>query len=136
MRVKQNPQNNAPRFDGSGDISIYLVLFEKQMSRLSVFKENSVMYLLGLLQLEFVNIERIESCIQRNQDGYDYEKYHLLKPVKLTTEEFRQKCLLHRNQQSANWQDFVFQLRNYFGEWIQGINVDNFEKVKELIITD
>ena len=52
------------------------------------------------------------------------------------TEEYRQKILSHRKQQSANWWDFAFELRNYFDEWIQGMNVDNFENLKELIIAD
>ena len=69
-------------------------------------------------------------------NDYDHVKNLLLKRFKLTTEEFRQKFLSHKKQQSANWRDFAFELRSYFDEWIQGMNVDNFENLKELIITD
>ena len=39
IRVKQNPHNLMPRFHGSGDISNYLTLFEKQVRHLNVLKE-------------------------------------------------------------------------------------------------
>ena len=80
IRVKQNPQNIIPQFDGSGDISIYLVLFEKQMSHLNVPKENWVMYLLGLLPLEFVNTVLKESDPASND--YNHVKNLLLKRFK------------------------------------------------------
>ena len=88
IRVKQNSQNIIPRFDGLGDVSIYLALFEKQMPRFNVPKKNWVMYLLGLLPLEFVNVVPKESDPASN--NYDHVKNLLQKHFKLTTEELRQ----------------------------------------------
>ena len=55
IRAKQNPENIIPRLDGSGDISIYLALFEKQMLRINIHKVHCITFLLELLSLDFVN---------------------------------------------------------------------------------
>ena len=71
------------------------------MSYLNVPKENWVMYLLGLLPLEFVNTVLKES--DPASKDYDHVKILLLKHFKLTIEAFQQKFLLERKQQSTNW---------------------------------
>lgn len=43
-------------FDGRGDISVYLALLEKQISRMNIVNENWVMHLLSWLLLGIVNI--------------------------------------------------------------------------------
>lgn len=59
-------------FDETRDISVYLALFERQITRINVVKENWVMYLLSLLLLEIVNIVAREPDTIAN--NYDYVK--------------------------------------------------------------
>ncbi|GBM23045.1 hypothetical protein AVEN_67025-1 [Araneus ventricosus] len=92
-----------PRYDIGSDISVYLLLFERQISRIDILKENWVTHFLPLLPLEIVNIVAREPDPKANE--YDYR-------------------------------DFPFELQNYFEEWVSGLNIETFEDLKELLVTD
>ncbi|GBM32223.1 hypothetical protein AVEN_131612-1 [Araneus ventricosus] len=67
---------------------------------------------------------------------YDKIKALLLNIYKLTPERFRQ---LFTNQNKApenTWTDFVYEIKNYFHEWIRGVNVRTFEELSNLMITE
>ncbi|GBM64321.1 hypothetical protein AVEN_25934-1 [Araneus ventricosus] len=42
----------------------------------------------------------------------------------------------HSKNADGTWEDFVYELRTYFQEWIKGLEVENFEQLCDLIITD
>lgn len=60
------------QFDDTGDISVYLALFEKQVCRMNIIKENWVLYLLSLLP------PKIKNILSRDRDpaanDFDNEK--------------------------------------------------------------
>ncbi|GBL95841.1 hypothetical protein AVEN_227095-1 [Araneus ventricosus] len=73
---------------------------------------------------------------EENFDNYNYIKGVLLKRFKLSPEEFRKKFLHHQKNSEKSWLEFTFEISNYFQEWIEGLKIDSFEKLKNLIITD
>ncbi|GBN87041.1 hypothetical protein AVEN_157582-1 [Araneus ventricosus] len=60
----------------------------------------------------------------------------MLKRFKLSPEEFRKKFLHHQKNSKKSWREFTLEISNYFQEWIEGLKIDSFEKLKNLIITD
>ncbi|GFY40523.1 uncharacterized protein TNIN_134251 [Trichonephila inaurata madagascariensis] len=69
-------------------------------------------------------------------DDYDYIKGLLLKRFKLSAEIFRQKFVKHQRNPAQSWRDFVFEITSYFEEWLRGLAVNDFEGLKNLMITD
>ncbi|GFV30193.1 uncharacterized protein TNCV_96701 [Trichonephila clavipes] len=122
------------RFDLKEDISLYLKLFERQAQRLNIDQENWVSHLLGLLPTEVSHI------IAREPDNkgncYEHVKNLLLKRFKLTPEKFRQLFVTHQKAPERTWIDFYHELNTYFNGWIDGLKIDTFNKLTDLIITD
>ncbi|GBN48968.1 hypothetical protein AVEN_107652-1 [Araneus ventricosus] len=63
-------------------------------------------------------------------------KQILLKRYKFSDEMFRQMFIKHSKNADGTWKDFVYDLRTYFQEWIKGLDVENFDQLCDLIITD
>ncbi|GFU74636.1 SCAN box domain-containing protein [Trichonephila clavipes] len=86
-----------PDFDPKqSDISLYLVIFERQAKRASIEKKEWVGQLLGLLPLEIVQFIAREP--EEQAENYDYVKKLLLKRFKLSPEVFRQKFVQHQKK--------------------------------------
>ncbi|GFX05763.1 retrovirus-related Pol polyprotein from transposon gypsy [Trichonephila clavipes] len=122
------------RFDLKEDISLYLKLFERQAQRLNIDQENWVSHLLGLLPTEVSHIIAREPDDKAN--SYDHVKDLLLKRFKLTPEKFRQLFVTHQKASERTWIDFYHELNTYFNGWIDGLKIDTFNKLSDLIITD
>ncbi|GFY36693.1 tigger transposable element-derived protein 1 [Trichonephila clavipes] len=122
------------RFDLKEDISLYLKLFERQAQRLNIDQENWVSHLLGLLPTEVSHIIAREPDDQAN--SYEHVKDLLLKRFKLTPEKFRQLFVTHQKASERTWIDFYHELNTYFNGWIDGLKIDTFNKLSDLIITD
>ncbi|GFS77480.1 uncharacterized protein TNCV_320521 [Trichonephila clavipes] len=122
------------RFDLKEDISLYLKLFERQAQRLSIDQENWVSHLLGLLPTEVSHIIAREPDDRAN--SYEHVKDLLLKRFKLTPEKFRQLFVTHQIASERTWIDFYHELNTYFNGWIDGLKIDTFNKLSDLIITD
>ncbi|GFX64749.1 uncharacterized protein TNCV_4682241 [Trichonephila clavipes] len=122
------------RFDSKEDISLYLKLFERQAQRLNINQENWVSHLLGLLPTE------VSHNIAREPDdkanSYEHVKDLLLKRFKLTPEKFRQLFVPHQKAPERTWIDFYHELNTYFNGWIDGLKIDTFNKLSDLIITN
>lgn len=116
------------------DISLYLVIFERQAKRAKIDKRDWVSYLMRLLPLDIVQLIARES--EEEASDYDYIKKLLLKRFKLSPEIFRQKFVSHQKENNSTWKDFVFESRNYLEEWLEGLGVRDFEALKDLMITD
>ncbi|GBN70333.1 hypothetical protein AVEN_217675-1 [Araneus ventricosus] len=124
-----------PSFDSkNGDIALFLSLFERQAKRAQIDTKDWVSGLLMLLPSDIVQLIARES--EENFDNYNYIKGVLLKRFKLSPEEFRKKFLHHQKNSEKSWREFTFEISNYFQEWIEGLKIDSFEKLKNLIITD
>ncbi|GFY33373.1 uncharacterized protein TNCV_1898251 [Trichonephila clavipes] len=116
------------------DISLYLKLFERQAQRLNIDQENWVSHLLGLLPTEVSHIIAREPDDKAN--SYEHVKDLLLKSFKLTPEKFRQLFVTHQKAPERTWIDFYHELNTYFNGWIDGLKIDTFNKLSDLIITD
>ncbi|GFV59627.1 uncharacterized protein TNCV_228681 [Trichonephila clavipes] len=122
------------RSDLKEDISLYLKLFERQAQRLNIDQENWVSHLLGLLPTEVSHIIAREPDDKAN--SYEHIKDLLLKRFKLTPEKFRQLFVTHQKAPERTWIDFYHELNTYFNGWIDGLKIDTFKKLSDLIITD
>ncbi|GFU22781.1 CCHC-type domain-containing protein [Trichonephila clavipes] len=49
---------------------------------------------------------------------------------------FRQKFVKHQRNPAQSCRDFVFEITSYYEEWLGGLGVDDFEGLKNLMITD
>ncbi|GFU26215.1 uncharacterized protein TNCV_5106371 [Trichonephila clavipes] len=69
-------------------------------------------------------------------NSYEHVKDLLLKHFKLTPEKFRQLFVTHQKAPERTWIDFYHELNTYFNGWIDGLKIDTFNKLSDLIITD
>ncbi|GFX52434.1 retrovirus-related Pol polyprotein from transposon 297 [Trichonephila clavipes] len=128
-------QKLLPIFDPkTTDITIYLHLFERQLTFLKVPIQQWVVYLVGLLPTEVSNLITKESFA----DAQDYYKVKqiLLKRFKLSAEKFRQMFSRHTKDPVKTWRDFYFDLQTYFDGWLKESKVTTLEELKDLIVAD
>ncbi|GFW95198.1 retrovirus-related Pol polyprotein from transposon opus [Trichonephila clavipes] len=104
-----------------GDISFYLILFERQARRVHIKEEDWVTNLVGLLPLEMANLIAREP--EEKANDYEHIKCMLLKRFKLSPEAFKVKFKRHCKSAENTWRDFGFELANYFNEWISGLKI-------------
>ncbi|GFS71320.1 SCAN box domain-containing protein [Trichonephila clavipes] len=124
-----------PDFDPKqSDISLYLVIFERQAKRASIEKKEWVGQLLGLLPLEIVQFIAREP--EEQAENYDYVKKLLLKRFKLSPEVFWQKFVQHQKKSDSTWKDFTFEITNYLDEWLIGLEINTFQDLKDLMVVD
>ncbi|GFW31512.1 retrovirus-related Pol polyprotein from transposon opus [Trichonephila clavipes] len=97
-----------------GDISFYLILFERQARRVHIKEEDWVTNLFGLLPLEMANLIAREP--EENANNYEHIKGMLLKRFKWSPEAFKIKFKRHCKSAENTWRDFGFELANYFNE--------------------
>ncbi|GFS90827.1 protein NYNRIN [Trichonephila clavipes] len=117
-----------------GDISFYLILFERQARRVHIKEEDWVTNLVGLLLLEMANLIAREP--EEKANDYEHIKGMLLKRFKLSPEAFKVKFKRHCKSAKNTWQDFGFELANYFNEWISGLKIYDFDRLKQLVIVE
>ncbi|GFY19369.1 uncharacterized protein TNCV_4127561 [Trichonephila clavipes] len=91
-------------------------------------------------QSKLVTDGSISHHIAREPDDkancYELVKDLLLKRFKLTPEKFRQLFVTHQKAPERTWIDFYHELNTYFNGWIDGLKIDTFKKLSDLIITD
>ncbi|GFX16957.1 hypothetical protein TNCV_2519341 [Trichonephila clavipes] len=124
-----------PIFDPkTTDVTIFLDLFERQLTFLKVPIQQWVVYLVGLLPTEVSNLITKESFA----DAQDYYKVKqiLLKRFKLSAEKFRQMFSRHTKDPVKTWRDFYFDLQTYFDGWLKESKVTTLEELKDLIVAD
>ncbi|GFV81312.1 uncharacterized protein TNCV_4773381 [Trichonephila clavipes] len=84
--------------------------------------------------------DEVSHIIARELDdkanSYEHVKDLLLKRFKLTSEKFRQLFVTHQKAPERTWMDFYHELNTYFNGWIDGLKIDTFNKLSDLIITD
>lgn len=133
--TEKNLKKLIPEFNPERtDISLYLILFERQAKRIKIPKENWVSHLIGLLPVDIISI--IARQPETESEDYDNIKSILLKKFKLNPESFRQKFVNHQKLPAVNWEDFAYEIRNYLNEWLIGLSVNTFEELKDLLVAD
>ncbi|GFX34210.1 uncharacterized protein TNCV_2894171 [Trichonephila clavipes] len=124
-----------PIFDPkTTDVTIFLDLFERQLTFLKVPVPQWVVYLVGPLPTEVSNLITKESVV----DAQDYYKVKqiLLKRFKLSAEKYRQMFSRHTKDPVKTWRDFYFDLQTYFDGWLKESKVTTLEELKNLIVAD
>ncbi|GFX50508.1 retrovirus-related Pol polyprotein from transposon opus [Trichonephila clavipes] len=116
------------------DISFYLILFERQARRVHIKVEDWVTNLVGLMPLEMANLIAREP--EEKANDYEHIKGMLLKRFKLSPEAFKIKFKRHCKSAENTWRDFEFELANYFNEWISGLKIYDFDRLKQLVIVE
>ncbi|GBM73158.1 hypothetical protein AVEN_30046-1 [Araneus ventricosus] len=123
------------KFDSQNtDISLYLTLFERQTRAAGIEEEDWVSQLISLLPLELAQIIIKEPEEQMRE--YTNVKKVLSDRFKMKPETFRVKFTQHQRRPGALWKELVFELRNYFDGWVDGLNVKDFKGLKDLMIAD
>ncbi|GFX35918.1 retrovirus-related Pol polyprotein from transposon 297 [Trichonephila clavipes] len=124
-----------PDFDPKqSDISLYLVIFERQAKRASIERKSGWGNYWVLLPLEIVQFIAREP--EEQAENYDYVKKLLLKRFKLSPEVFRQKFVQHQKKSDSTWKDFTFEIANYLDEWLIGLEINTFQDLKDLMVVD
>lgn len=114
------------------EISLYLSLFERQARVAGIEEEEWVSQLIALLPLE-ISQNLIKEPEEKMSD-YQYMKKVLLSRFKMKPEACRIKFT--SLQKTTTWKDLVFDLRTYLNHWLEGMEVVNFETLKELLVAD
>ncbi|GFX95989.1 retrovirus-related Pol polyprotein from transposon opus [Trichonephila clavipes] len=73
---------------------------------------------------------------EEKANDYEHIKGMLLKRFKLSPEAFKIKFKRHCKSAENIWRDFGFELANYFNEWISGLKIYDFDRLKQLVIVE
>ncbi|GBL81172.1 hypothetical protein AVEN_120022-1 [Araneus ventricosus] len=123
------------KFDSQNtDIFLYLTLFERQARAVGIEEEEWVTQIISLLPLELAQIIIKEP--EKQMREYTNVKKDLLDRFKMKPEALRVKFTQNQRRPGALWKELVFELRNYFDGWIEGLNVKDFKGLKDLMIAD
>ncbi|GFW02124.1 uncharacterized protein TNCV_4854641 [Trichonephila clavipes] len=102
-------------------------------------KESDTKFLVKEIS-KFIHRFDLKEDITREPDdkanSYEHVQDLLLKRFKLTPEKFRQLFVTHQKAPERTWIDFYHALNTYFNGWIDGLKIDTFKKLSDLIITD
>ncbi|GBN81660.1 hypothetical protein AVEN_217038-1 [Araneus ventricosus] len=111
-----------PRFNPKeDDVSLFLVLFERQARIMNIPAENQVTQLISLLPPDIVQLIVREQ--EEDAKKFEYIKALLLQRFKLSAEKFRQLFNKHQKASESTWYDFYYELKNYLEGWLNGLNV-------------
>ncbi|GFW68410.1 transposable element Tcb2 transposase [Trichonephila clavipes] len=97
-------------------------------------------------------IENVRDALGRQVAGRNYPPTNKNTLIRALTEEwdklpqqlldnvaqkkFRQLFVTHQKASERTWIDFYHELNTYFNGWIDGLKIDTFNKLSDLIITD
>ncbi|GFS59037.1 stress response protein nst1 [Trichonephila clavipes] len=73
---------------------------------------------------------------EKDAADYEFVKKLLLQRFKLSPEKFRQLSVKHQKNPDVTWKDFYYEIRNFCEEWLNGLDIQTFEDLKDLLITD
>ncbi|GBL95801.1 hypothetical protein AVEN_723-1 [Araneus ventricosus] len=113
---------------------MYLALFECQARTAGIEETEWVPQLISLLPLDLAQII-IKEPEEKMQDYLNVKEVVLYR-FKMKPETFRLKFTQHQRKTGALWREFVFELRNYLDGWLDGLDVRDFENLKNLMISD
>ncbi|GFV26833.1 uncharacterized protein TNCV_3455041 [Trichonephila clavipes] len=90
---------------------------------------------------ERLRFEQLRLDEKKRKDEFELEKLRIQTQSKLgadTSKEkkFRQLFVTHQKAPERTWIDFYHELNTYFNGWIDGLKIDTFDKLSDLVITD
>ncbi|GFX57436.1 uncharacterized protein TNCV_3138551 [Trichonephila clavipes] len=56
--------------------------------------------------------------------------------VQVNRRKFRELFSRHRKSPNGKWKDYYFEIRAYFGGWLNELKIDSFDGLKNLMIAD
>ncbi|GBM59023.1 hypothetical protein AVEN_19295-1, partial [Araneus ventricosus] len=134
-RSRREIKHLMQKFDAQmTDISLYLTLFERQARAAGIEEDEWESQLISLLLFESAQIIIKEPEEQMRE--YVNVKQVLLDQFKMKPETFRLKFTQHQRRSGALWKELVFELRNYFEGWIDGLDIKDFKSLKDLMIAN
>ncbi|GFW09824.1 retrovirus-related Pol polyprotein from transposon opus [Trichonephila clavipes] len=134
-QIKIDLHKLIPKFDSKfDDISLFLISFERQAKILNLPKICWVTHLISILPSEIVGLIAREP--EKDAADYEFVKKLLLQRFKLSSEKFRQLFVKHQKNPDGTWKDFYYEIRNFCEEWLNGLDIQTFEDLKDLLITD
>ncbi|GFX78166.1 CCHC-type domain-containing protein [Trichonephila clavipes] len=134
-QIKIDLHKLIPKFDSKfDDISLFLISFERQAKILNLPKICWVTHLISILPSEIVGLIAREP--EKDAADYEFVKKLLLQRFKLSPEKFRQLFVKHQKNPDGTWKDFYYEIRNFCEEWLNGLDIQTFEDLKVLLITD
>ncbi|GBN38697.1 hypothetical protein AVEN_249493-1 [Araneus ventricosus] len=116
------------------DVSLFLTVFKRQADKLGIPDEELVTQLISVLPANMT--ELIIRDTGNDTDDFEVVKKILLERFRLSTDAYRVKYMTHQKGVNSLWKDLVFELNSYFNGWLEGAEVDTFEKLKDLMIAD
>ncbi|GFS89298.1 retrovirus-related Pol polyprotein from transposon opus [Trichonephila clavipes] len=126
--------NGFRRERGILKVKEYKNTYQLDSRRVHIKEEDWVTNLVGLLPLEMANSIAREP--EEKANDYEHIKGMLLKRFKLSPEAFKVKFKSHCKSAENTWRDFGFELANYFNEWILGLKIYDFDRLKQLVIVE
>ncbi|GFX25118.1 CCHC-type domain-containing protein [Trichonephila clavipes] len=134
-QIKIDLHKLIPKFDSKfDDISLFLISYEHQAKILNLPKICWVTHLISILPSEIVGLIAREP--EKDAADYEFVKKLLLQRFKLSPEKFRQLFVKHQKNPDGTWKDFYYEIRNFCEEWLNGLDIQTFEDLKDLLITD
>lgn len=124
-----------PKYDEKHDeMGLYLINFERRAEMAQVPKKDWVAYLLAVLPAELSNMLAREEPSDAN--NYDFVKSIILKRYKLNSEKLKQCFYRHPKSHDKSWRNYAQELSSYFTQWISELNIETFQQLKDLIVTE
>ncbi|CAL1262712.1 unnamed protein product [Larinioides sclopetarius] len=86
--------------------------------------------------LETLKTTRLEEERKTKEAKQILEEKELENAFQLKKLQLEQKFNNHTKSAESNWTDFLYELRNYFEEWLKGLEVKTFSDLSDLIVTE
>lgn len=132
---KGDIQSLIPKFESEdGEITLFFVLFERQMKFLEIPENMWVTHLINSVPRDVARLIAREN--EEDFQNFSYIKDLLLKRYKLNAEKFRQLFSQHRKSSSSSWRDYYYELKTYWEGWLAELNITTFSELQDLMITD
>ncbi|XP_054719150.1 uncharacterized protein LOC129228494 [Uloborus diversus] len=132
---KSNLKHLVPKFDPKQlDVSLFFEIFERQAKKEEIEEERWVSQLIPLLPPEVAELI-VKEPLEKSDD-FPHMKRLLMKRFKLNSVELRIRFEEHNRKFGSSWADLTFELRSYLDNWLETAEVNTFEELKELLLTE
>lgn len=124
-----------PKFDPKLiDITLFFMIFERQAVKAKMDENNYVSQLIPLLPADIA--ELIVKEPMEVSDDYRHIKKLLLKRFRLSAGALKSKFEDHNKKLGSLWTDLSYELKGYLDNWLEILEITDFESFKELMITE
>ena len=132
---KVSMKDLVPRFEPKNiDITLFFMLFEKQAKKENINESNWVSQLIPLLPYDIAQL--IVKEPEEKGDDYQHVKKLLMHRFKLSSLALKTKFEEHSRKNGMLWVDLVYELRVYLDNWLESVEIKDFDSLKELMLTE